>query len=94
MALTYSPLIVNGKFAEGIFSELFFENKTIAEGLVSFEADIKSQTVFTENTNTVVVQPYIAGQPSSSGSTTLADTIVTPVKLMTYMEFNPETLRP
>lgn len=94
MALTYSPVDIRGKAAEPVISELFFQNKTIKDGLVSFETDVKYGTVFTENTNTVVMQAYTAGAPTANGTLTLADTEVIPAKCMFYTEFTPDTLRP
>jgi len=93
MSLSYSPSAIRGKAYEPIFEELLFENKTVAENLVAFETDVKAETIFTENTNTVAMQAFVATAPISSGTLTVTDTIVTPTKVMYYNEFNPETLR-
>lgn len=93
MSLSYSPSAIRGKAYEPIFEELLFENKTVADNLVAFETDVKSETIFTENTNTVAMQAYSSGAPSSSGTLTVTDTIVTPTKVMYYNEFDPNTLR-
>lgn len=93
MSLTYSPSAIRGKAYEPIFEELLFQNKTISEGLVGFETDVKSETIFSENENTVAMQAFASGAPSSSGDLKVTDTIVTPTKVMYYNEFNPDTLR-
>lgn len=94
MALTYSPVEIRGVAAEPILSELFFKNKTVEKGLVSFEADIKANTIFSENENSVVVQPYTSGEPTEGGSLGVTDFEVTPAKCMTFIKFDPNTLRP
>jgi hypothetical protein len=93
MSLSYSPSAIRGKAYEPIFEELLFQNKTVAENLVSFETDVKAETIFTENTNTVAMQAFASGAPTSSGELTVTDTIVTPTKVMYYNEFDPNTLR-
>ena len=94
MALSYSPIDIRGKAAEPIFAELFFKNKTIENQYVSFETDVKYGTVFTENTNSVTLQPFTCGLPTSVGTIGLTDTEIVPAKIMVYQEFCPDTLRP
>lgn len=94
MALTYSPVEIKGSAAEPVLGELFFLNKTVADGDVNFETDIKASTIFTENENTVSIQPFISGAPTADGSLGLTDVEITPKKQMVYVEFAPETLRP
>jgi len=94
MAISYSPTTINGKAAQPIMGELFFKNRTLGDSYVSFEDNVKNNTIFTENDNTVALQAYVATAPSSSGTIALTDTLITPVKIMSYHEFNPETLRP
>lgn len=93
MAISATIVDIRGKAYEPILEELLFENKTVSENLVSFETDVKAETIFTENNNTVVAQAYSSGAPSSSGTLTLADVSVTPTKLMYYQEFDPNALR-
>ncbi len=93
MGLTYSPSAIRGVAYEPIFEELLFQNKTIADGDVAFADDVKAETIFSENENTVAMQAYSSGAPSSSGDLKVSDTIVTPTKVMYYNEFDPETLR-
>lgn len=93
MAISATIVDIRGKAYEPIIEELLFENKTVAEGLVAFEDDVKSETIFTENDNTATMQAYTSGAPSSSGTLTLLDIAVTPTKLMFYQEFDPNTLR-
>lgn len=93
MAISATIVDIRGKAYEPIIEELLFENKTVADGLVSFEDDVKAETIFTENDNTATMQAYTSGAPSSSGTLLLTDIAVTPVKLMFYQEFDPNTLR-
>ena len=94
MAISASIVDLRGKAYEPVLEELLFENKTISEALVSFESDVKNESIFTENTNIVALQAYASGAPTSNGTLTLTDTAVTPTKVMFYQEFDPNTLRP
>ncbi len=94
MGLSTSISDIRGKAYEPILEELLFENKTISEALVSFEGDVKNESIFTENTNVVAMQAFASGAPTSSGTFTISDTIVTPTKVMFYNEFDPNALRP
>lgn len=94
MAIVYNNLVpIRGVAAEPIFEEIFFENLTISESLVTFEEDIKAETIFTESSVAAVLQAYTCGVPTPAGTNTLFDTVVTPVKFMFYDEFCPDTLR-
>lgn len=93
MAITYNKVDIRGVAAEPIIEELLFENKTISQDLVTFETDVKAETIFTETTATAVLQPYTCGVPTAAGSLDLFDTVVTPDKAMFYQEFCPDTLR-
>lgn len=93
MAISATIVDIRGKAYEPIIEELLFENKTVANKLVAFEDDVKSETIFTENDNIATMQAYTSGAPSSSGTLGLVDTAVTPIKLMFYQEFDPNTLR-
>lgn len=94
IALTAGSSSASGKQYEPILEELLFENKTVGEQLVAFEDDVKSSTEITEVSTTVAMQAYTSGVPSSSGSLTSVGTVITPVKVMYYQEFDPNTLRP
>lgn len=94
MAISATIVDIRGKAYEPVLEELLFENKTISENLVSFETDVKNESIFTENTNVVGMQAFASGTPTSSGTLTLVDTNVTPTKVMFYQEFDPNTLRP
>jgi len=94
MAISASIVDIRGKAYEPVLEELLFENKTISENLVSFESDVKNESIFTENTNIVALQAYSSGTPTSNGTLSLVDTSVTPTKVMFYQEFDPNTLRP
>ena len=60
--------------------------------MVDFNDGIKAGTIFTENANTVTAQAW-ATNPSASGTITLNEVLVTPVKLEYHDSFNYETLR-
>ena len=93
MAITYNSVNYRGKAAEPIVEELLFENATIAKSLVTFEEDVKAETIFTEATATATLQAYTSGVPTSAGSLTAFDVAVTPTKVQFYQEFDPNTLR-
>lgn len=93
MAITASIVNIRGKAYEPIIEELLFENSTVAEKLVAFETDVKSETIFTENFNTVTMQAYTAGKPTAQGAQNVWDYLVTPTKVLFYDEFNPDALR-
>ena len=93
MAISATIVDIRGKAYEPIIEEILFENKTVSENLVAFETEVKAETIFTENSNTVAMQAYTSGAPSSSGTLGLTDTAVTPVKVMYYQEFDMNTLR-
>lgn len=94
MAISASIVDIRGKAYEPVLEELLFENKTISENLVSFETDVKNESIFTESSNAVTLQAFSSGAPTSQGTITLTDTSVTPTKVMFYQEFDPNTLRP
>ena len=48
MAITGNSLDIKGKVVEPIIEEILFENNTLAKGLVTFEDDVKANTIFTE----------------------------------------------
>jgi len=93
MAIVYNIVDIRGVAAEPVIEEILFENKTVSEGYVTFEDDIKAETIFTEGSATVTMQAYTAGAPASSGSLTAFDCVVTPVKVQFYQEFDPNTIR-
>lgn len=93
MAIVYNVLDIRGVAAEPIIEEILFENKTIEKGLVTFETDIKANTIFTEASATAVMQAYTSGVPTAAGSLDAFDVAVTPDKVQFYQEFDPNTLR-
>ena len=56
MPINYNSVDIRGVAAEPIIEEILFENKTIADGLVTFESDVKAETIFTETSATAVLQ--------------------------------------
>lgn len=93
ITLTAGTFTASGKTYEPILTELLFTNKTLANDLVTLADDIKSTTEITETSATVTMQTYISGAPSTAGGQTSVGTVITPVKVMYYNEFDPETLR-
>jgi len=93
MAIVSNSIEILGVAAEPIIEEILFENNTLAKGLVTFEDDVKAETIFTEADATATMQAWISGNPTSSGSLNSWDVKVTPSKVMFYQEFDPETLR-
>ena len=93
MPITYNVVDIRGKAAEPIVEEILFENKTIADGLVTLEEDVKAETIFTEASATASLQAYTSGVPTSAGSLNAFDVAVTPTKVQFYQEFDPNSLR-
>lgn len=93
MAISATTVAIRGVAVEPIVEELLFANDTVGKELVTFHEDVKASTIFTENDNTVTMQAYTSGAPSTSGTLGLTDTEVTPVKFIYYQTFTPETLR-
>lgn len=93
MAITYNSIDIKGVAAEPIIEEILFENATIGKGLVTFEEDVKAETIFTEATASATLQAYTSGVPTSAGSLTAFDVAVTPVKGQFYQTFDPASLR-
>lgn len=93
MAITYSKVDIRGVAAEPIIEEILFENQTIAKSLVTFETDVKAETIFTEASATATLQEFVCGLPTSSGALSAFDSVVTPKKAMFYQEFCPDNLR-
>ena len=93
MAITYNIVDFRGKAAEPIMEELLFENETVRDGLVTFQDDIKAETIFTEASASATMQAYTSGAPSSAGSLYAFDVAVTPVKVQYYqIQFDSQDL--
>ena len=93
MAIVSNSLDIRGQVVEPIIEEILFENNTLGKGLVTFEDDVKANTVFTEGGAEATMQAWTSGIPTSSGSFNTWDYLVTPDKVMFYQEFDPENLR-
>lgn len=93
MAITTNNLDILGVAAEPILAEVLFTNNTLNKGLVTFETDVKAETIFTEASATATMQQYTSGSPTSDGDLSSWDAKVTPEKVMFYNEFDPEKLR-
>ena len=93
MAITSNSIDILGVAAEPIIEEILFQNNTLNKGLVTFEDDVKAETIFTEASADATMQQFTSGAPTSSGDLSSWDAKVTPEKVMFYQEFDPETLR-
>lgn len=93
MAITNNSIDILGVAVEPILAEILFQNNTINKGLVTFEDDVKAETIFTEVSATATMQEYVSGVPTSSGDLSSFDAKVTPSKVMFYQEFVPENVR-
>lgn len=93
MAISYNKVDIRGVVAEPIIEEILFENLTISKSLVTFETDVKAETIFTEASATATLQEFVCGLPTSSGTLSAFDSVVTPKKAMFYQEFCPDNLR-
>lgn len=93
MAIVSNSIEILGVAAEPIIEEILFENNTLAKGLVTFEDDVKAETIFTEAGAEATMQAWISGAPTPQGSLNSWDAKVTPDKVMFYQEFDPENLR-
>lgn len=93
MAITSNSIEILGVAAEPIIEEVLFQNNTLGKGLVTFEDDVKAETIFTEASATATMQQYTSGAPTSSGDLSSWDAKVTPEKVLFYQTFDPNTLR-
>jgi hypothetical protein len=93
MAISATIVDIRGLAVTPIIEEILFSNDTVNKNLVTLATDIKSDTVFTENDNSVTAQAFASGAPTSSGTFGLVDTLITPTKIMYYQEFDPNALR-
>lgn len=93
MAISYTPVDIRGVAVEPILEEVLFANKTIADGYVTFNTDIKAGTIFTEAGVDVTAQLYTGAALSSSGSMNITDRTITPTKLEYKQTFLQESLR-
>jgi len=93
MAIAYNKVDIRGVAAEPIIEEILFESQTIAKSLVTFETDVKAETIFTEASATATLQEFVCGIPTSAGELSAFDSVVTPKKAMFYQEFCPDNLR-
>jgi hypothetical protein len=93
MAISYSTATEPKKVISDILGEILFANKTVSEGYVTINEDIKAGTIITEESMTVTAQLYTGAALSSSGTITLLDRTITPTKLEYKQTFLDEALR-
>lgn len=94
MAISYTnPVTLNGPNLVPVIEQLYFENKTINKGYVTFNDNIKAGTILTDELVSVTAQAYTGSALSSSGSIAITDRAVTLTKLEYKQTFLDETLR-
>ena len=93
MAISYTPVDIRGEAIEPILEEVLFANKTIADGYVTFNDNIKAGSIFTEAGIDVTAQLYTGAALSSAGTINITDRMITPTKLEYKQTFLPEALR-
>lgn len=93
-AISYSGQVtkIDEKYPE-VMMELLYECSTIDRGLVRFIPNVKYNVPVRSLSVTVASQAYSSGAPSSSGTLSPADKLITPIKRMYYQEFDYEALR-
>jgi len=92
MAISYTP-VTSPDIIEDILQEVMFANRTVKDGYVTFNSDIKAGSIFTEAGVSVTAQLYTGAALSSSGSMTITDRLITPTKLEYKQTFLQEALR-
>lgn len=93
MAISYTAVELRGKAVEGIFLEMFYNNDTLDKNLVTFHDEVKYDTIFSDASATVTQQAWASGTPTPSGSITLTDTQIVPIKVEYHDSFIPDNLR-
>lgn len=93
MAITYNFVDIRGVAVEPIAAAIIYENKTISEGYVTFEEDVKAETIFTEADATATMQAYTCNAPTANGNLSMFDAVVTPYKYTYYQEFCMDNFR-
>lgn len=94
MAISYtSGTTFYGPNLVPVIEQLYFENKTINRGYVTFNDNIKAGTILTDETVSVTAQLYTGAALSSSGSIALTDRAVTLTKLEYKQTFLDEAIR-
>lgn len=94
MAISYtSPTTIYGPNLVPVLREIFFENKTISSGWVTFNDNMKAGTIITNVSVSVTAQAYTGAALSNSGSISVTDRTVTLTKLEYKQTFLDETIR-
>jgi hypothetical protein len=93
MAIAITAVDIRGEAVEPILQEILFENKTIKDGYVAFNTDIKAGSILTEASVDVTAQLYTGAALSSSGAINIIERMITPTKLEYKQTFLQESLR-
>ena len=94
MPIIYNPIDFRGKAAEPVIEELLLENSTLGNDIVTFADNVKANTIFTESKAGVVQQALVtSGSPTTKGELGAFDSIVSPVQIEYYVDFDWNVLR-
>lgn len=93
MAISATIVDIRGEVFPEVYEELLFSTKTLDKKLVNLDDGFKANAIFTESTTTATMQAYTSGVPTSSGTLGFTDVILTPVKVMFYQEYDPNSIR-
>lgn len=98
LSVTYTPKTYNGTYAEDIFSEVLFANRTVSRNLARVLDDIKYSQTVTSLTGDISFGDYVEHVTEAvitAASNTLAfkDANVTPVKMTAFETFSMLDLR-
>ena len=94
MAISYtSPTTIYGPNLVPVLTEIFFSNKTISSGWVTFADNMKAGTIITEASIAVTAQAYTGQSLSNSGSISTSDRTVLLTKLEYKQTFLDEAIR-
>ena len=92
--ITYTGAQIPTDFKQEVIAEILFRNHTVEKGLVAFETGIKAGRVITENINSVTMQAWTVNPTGSeAGDIGLEDTVVTPVKVEYYRDWETRALQ-
>lgn len=93
MAISATIVDIRGEVFPEVYEELLFSTKTLNKKLVNLDDGFKANAIFTESSSTATMQAYTSGVPSSLGTLAFTDVILTPVKVMFYQEYDPNSIR-
>lgn len=94
MSITYTGAsTIKGPNLVPVLQEIFFTNKTIENGWVTFNDDMKEGTIITNASVTATAQAYTGAALSASGGISITDRVVSLTKLEYKDTFLEESIR-